>query len=202
MTQELHELHESVPAPTQGPYGERFTPQQYETATPLLKLHDLGMAPELKLLDKLKPGELKRQDLKRRVVEGLREHGTLTHAAASAGISPSTIYRWRETDAEFNDAVTEFLNVDLVDSLVSSMYSIATSTDPKTANAAVKAGEFLLKGYAREQFGDQLKTEGTINISGQIDIAHQVQQQFRVEHAQLRDKAKALRTVDAEGGQK
>lgn len=125
------------------------------------------------------PGELKRQDLKRRVIDGLKEHGTLTHAAATAGISPSTIYRWREQDTDFNSQVTEFLNTDLIDTLVSSMFSIATSADPKTANAAVKAGEVLLKAYDRQRFGDQLKTETTQNINVQISTTTEVRDQLR-----------------------
>lgn len=137
------------------------------------------------------PGELKRQELKRRVIDGLKEHGTLTHAAAAAGISPSTIYRWREQDTTFNDQVTEFLNIDLIDTLVSSMFSIATSGDPKTANAAVKAGEVLLKAYDRPRFGDQIKQETT--ITNNQNVTHVIE--FRdVMRAEQEAKVRAIRT--------
>ena len=148
------------------------------------------------------PAEKIRRERKTRFLELLPEEGHITATAARLGVSPSTVYRWRVLDPAFNDAVADWLTEEMEEVVATNMFRIATSQDSKIANASVKAGEFMLKSLNREKYGDQLKTEGTINISGQIDIAHQVQQQFRVEHAQLRDKARALRTIDAEGGQK
>ncbi|KQR22883.1 hypothetical protein ASF71_06870 [Deinococcus sp. Leaf326] len=155
--------------------------EQYEKVAPLLALADLGKA--VKTADTLKPGEIKRRELKRRAVDALREHGTIGHAAAAAGVSPSTLYRWRDQDEAFNQVVTEFLNVDLVDTLVSSMYSIATNTDPKLANAAVKAGEFLLKAYDRDTFGDQIKTEVNQTVNHMVQVVHSVRDTMREEQA-------------------
>ena len=142
------------------------------------------------------PGERVRRERKARFLELLPEEGHITATAARLGVSPSTVYRWRVLDPVFNDAVADWLTEDMEEVVAVNMFRIATSQDAKMANATVKAGEFMLKSLNRATYGDQIKTEATINISGQIDVAHQVQQQFRVEHAALKLQAKALRTID------
>lgn len=150
--------------------------------------HEIGGPPPT-------PGEIKRRHLKAAALDALREHGTIGHAAAAAGVSPSTIYRWRETDADFNDAVTEWMHVDQVDQLHASMYRIATNDDPKTASAAVKAGEFLLKSLDRERYGDTIKNETTITVNAQVQHVHTIRDQLREKQ---QERLQALRTIDAE----
>ena len=129
-------------------------------------------------------------------LQGLREDGTLGATCKRTGLSESTIYRWRRDDPEFNQACESWLHVELEDELHQSMYRIATSTDPKMANAAVRAGEFLLKAVNPEQYGEKIKVDSTQSISVAISIGDQVRDQFRAEHAALRAQARALRTID------
>lgn len=189
---ETSEITEGQHAPTRAdpPYGEQLTPEQYETLRPMLQLADLGRTE--KLTEKLKPGEIKRAELKRRAIDALREHGTIGHAAAAAGVSPRTIYTWRDADPAFNAAVTEFLHVDLVDTLVASAYKIATSDDPKIANAAVRAQEMLLKAYDPDTFTERQRIEQTVTVNQQVQIVHTVRDTLRAQQAQR------LKTIDAE----
>ena len=146
------------------------------------------------------PAEQRRQEKKDRAITALRQYGTLERAAEAAGVSRTTVYRWRDLDPDFEAQVKQWMEEDMEDELHATLFTIAKLglTDAKYANAAVKAAELLIKAENREKYGDTLKTETTLNISGQIDVAHQVQQQFRIEHAALKMQAKALRTIDAE----
>lgn len=191
MTADPHEMHGASPAPD--PYGERLTVEQYEQAAPLLRLADLGRTE--KLAESLKPGELKRRELKRRAIEGLRSEGTINGAAAAADVPPSTIYRWRKADPEFDAAVTEFLHVDMVDTLEASAFRIATSTDPKMANAAVRAQELLLKAYDPDRFTERHKIESTQTVNHMVQVVHTVRENHRAAQVQALQR---LKTLDAE----
>ena len=127
---------------------------------------------------------------------GLREDGTLGATCKRTGLAVSTIYRWRKNDAEFNQNCEDWLHDELEDVLHESMFQIATSTDPKMANASVRAGEFLLKALNPEQYGEKIRVDSTQSISVAISIGDQVRDQFRAEHATLRAQARALRTID------
>ena len=83
--------------------------------------------------------------------------------------------------------------------LVESMYRIAMSEDPKTANAAAKAGEFLLKVWNRDKFGDKQRIEQTITESQQIQVVHTVRDQFRAERAEAIQRLRELRERTLEG---
>ena len=179
----------------QMPAREKLTAEQHEGLAPLMRLAALGNPKLAAEFEAMKPGDLKRRDLKRRAIEGLREHGTIGHAAAAAGVSPSTIYRWRDADPEFNAEVLEFMHVDQVDQLHQSMYAIATSTDPKMASAAVKAGEFLLKSLDRDTYGDHIKQETTTTINHMVQVVHEVRDTHRERQA---ERLRRLRTLDAE----
>jgi hypothetical protein len=145
----------------------------------------------------LTPADLRRLDLKRRVLDSLPEHGTITKAAAAAGITPRTIQRWQNTDPDFQAAVGQWMHVDQADELAATLYEIAKLglTDAKYANAAVKAGEILLKSLAREEFGDQLKTESTQHINVQITHTLEARDQLRAEQLA---RLQALRTIGQE----
>jgi hypothetical protein len=127
-------------------------------------------------------------------LEALQTYGTLSATCLRTGTARRTVYDWREQDPTFNAACETWLTHDMEAELVDSIYQIATSNDPKTANAAVKAGEFLLKSLNRERYGDQLKTESTQNINVQISTTTEVRDQFR---AQQLKKLTAL-TLDME----
>ena len=177
------------------PARETLTAEQAEALEPLVKLAAVGNPKVAQQFESMKPGELKRRELKRRVLEALRENGTLTHAAAAVDMPPSTIYRWRKADPEFDAAVTEFLHVDMVDTLEQSAFRIATSTDPKMASAAVKAQEMLLKAYDRDRFGDHQRIEQTTTINHMVQVVHEVRDTHRERQA---ERLRRLRTLDAE----
>ena len=182
--------------PRAGPagYGETLTPEQHEALQPILKLAALGNPALATQIERTTPGQVKRQALKRLAVDALREHGTLTHAAAAAGVAPSTIYRWRDSDPKFARQVAEFLHVSYIEELERSMFSIATSNDPKMANAAVRAGEFLLKAEHRQKYGDHQQIEQTININHTVQVALEARDRLQ---AQQQARLQALRTIDA-----
>lgn len=125
------------------------------------------------------PAEKVRRERKARFLEVLTEEGHITQAAARLGVSPSTVYRWRVQDPVFNDAVADWLTEDMEEVVATNMFRIATSQDPKTANAAVKAGEFMLKSLNRDRYGDQIKQETTQNINVQISTTTEVRDAFR-----------------------
>lgn len=130
-------------------------------------------------------------------LQGLREDGTLGATCRQTGLSESTIYRWRRDDPEFNQACEDWLHVELEDELHQSMYRIATSTDPKMANAAVRAGEFLLKAVNPEQYADRIKVDSTQNINVAVSITHEIRDKYRAEYAAHKAQLQALRTIDA-----
>lgn len=131
--------------------------------------------------ERLTPAEKVRRERKARFLEVLTEEGHITQAAARLGVSPSTVYRWRVQDPTFNDAVADWLTEDMEEVVATNMFRIATSQDPKTANAAVKAGEFMLKSLNRERYGETLKTESTQNINVQISTTTEVREHYRAE---------------------
>ena len=147
--------------------------------------------------DERTAGQRKRDELKARALEGLREHGTIGHAAAAAGVSPRTLYRWRDADPEFDAQVREWMHVDQVDQLHASLYSRAMDMDPKTASAGVKAAEILLKALDPATYGDKLKVESEQTINHQIQVVHEVRDQHR-QMQQERLRRLAERTIEAE----
>lgn len=193
----MHGMHDPTPAPvTQAtPHGEHLTPEQHEALQPLMRLAALGTPTLTQQLKRLTPGEISRQQLKRRAIDALKEHGTLKAAAAAADVAPSTIYRWRDNDPQFAAEVDEFLHVTMVEELEASMYRIATSTDPKMANAAVRAGELLLKAENRDKYGDHQKIESTQTVNHLVQVVHTVRDGIK---ARQHEALQRLKTIDAE----
>ncbi|WP_019587576.1 hypothetical protein [Deinococcus apachensis] len=92
--------------------------------------------------------------------------------------------------------MTEFVEGVREQRLVESLYRIATSEDPKMANAAAKAGEFLLKAWNREKWGDRQKIETTQTVNHMVQISLDVRDTFRAEQ---QAKLEALRARTLEG---
>lgn len=141
----------------------------------------------------LTPAALIRRDRKARFLELLQEEGHITQAATRLGVSPSTVYRWRVQDEAFNAEVAEWITEEMETVVATNMFRIATSTDPKMANATVKAGEFMLKSLNREVYGDQLKQESTVTINHQVQVVHEVRDRLR---AAQTEKLQRLITID------
>lgn len=143
------------------------------------------------------PAEKIRRERKARFLEVLQEEGHITQAAARLGVAPSTVYRWRVQDPAFNDAIADWLTEDMEVIVATNMFRIATSTDPKLANATVKAGEFMLKSLNRETYGDQIKQESTVTVNHQVQVIHEARDTIRQElRASQQQRLQALRTID------
>lgn len=183
----MHQMQQATPPP------EELTPEEYEALKPLLQLADVGRSE--KLAESLKPAQIRRQELKARFLTALREHGTISHAAAAAGVNRVTAWRWEQDDPDFAAEVRQWMHTDQVSELHESLYKIATANDPKMATASVKAGEFLLKALDRPTYGDHLKQETTLNINESVQVIHTVRAALSVRQV---EKLQQLRTIDAE----
>lgn len=185
--------HMSPPTP---PPDNDLTPQEHAALSPLLRLAQIGTGQDL--VAQHAPAEVRRAELKRRFLEGLRESGTISKASAHAGISRRTASRWQQDDAEFAAEITRWLHEDQADELHETMFEITKRglTDAKYASAAVKAGEFLLKSLDRDTYGDQLRTESTVTINQQVQVIHEVRDRMRAQQAETLARLQA-RTIDA-----
>lgn len=182
----MHQMQQPTPPP------DDLTPEQYEALKPLLQLADLGK--NTSLAESLKPAEIKRAELKARFLTALREHGTITHAAAAAGVNRATAWRWEQDDADFAAEVRRWMHTDQVSELHESLYKIATSNDPRMATASVKAGEFLLKALDRNIYGDMTKIESTQTVNHLVQVVHTVRDDHR---AKQLGRLNQLKTIDA-----
>lgn len=170
------------------PTTQELTPEQYQQLKPLLDFsHTTHLVP--------KPAQLRRQEKKDKAIEALRKHGTLLAAAKLSGVSRSTLYRWREEDPAFEAQVKEWLDEDMEAELHDSMFRIATSEDPRLANAAVRAGEILLKSINPTKYGDKLQVDSTTNINHKVTVIHEQRDHLRTLQAQ---RIQELRTLDAQ----
>ncbi len=141
----------------------------------LTRLAGLGVKPT--------PGVVKREGLKARVLAALQQHGTLSAAAAAAGVSRATIYNWRDNDPAFAAEVHQWMHEGLEEELVESLYHIATSKDPKMANAAVRANELLLKSVNPDKYSDRVKVDQTLTVNNQVQVIHEVRDTLRTAQA-------------------
>ncbi len=102
------------------------------------------------------------EERQRRFLAEYAKHGTVAHAAATAGIARSTIYQWRDADAEFAAAMD-------------SAYQVSTDTLEASAYTRALAGDttltiFLLKGRRREVYGDRLAAEHSGPNGGSVQL--------------------------------
>lgn len=140
------------------------------------------------------PAQRTRNERMAQYLRTLRSEGTLTAACTVTGISQPTVWRWREEFPAFGNAVTQFLTRDRQLLIEENMFRIATSTDPKTANAAVKAGEIYLKALDPDRYADRQKIEQTVTINHQVQVVHEVRERLRAAQA---EKLQRLQIVDA-----
>ena len=145
------------------------------------------------------PAQRQRSHRKASFLRALHEHGSMGAACLASGVNDVTVWRWRKQYPAFDQAVIQFVEGVREQRLVESMYRIAMSEDPKAANAAAKAGEFLLKVWNRDKFGDKQRIEQTITVSQQIQVVHTVRDQFRAEQAEAIQRLRELRERTLEG---
>lgn len=145
------------------------------------------------------PPDIRREELKARVLDALKQHGTITKASAAAGVTPRTVQRWQNADPAFQQEVQRWMHIDQADDLALTLYEIAhlAKVDSKYANAGVRAAEILLKSLARDEFGDHQTIDQTVNVNQTVQVIHEVRDQMR---ERQQEKLKQLRTVDMETG--
>lgn len=139
------------------------------------------------------PGMVDRHARMLQFMDALRQLGTYTDACRATDIDNATVWRWRNDYPAFRDAVTTFMTRDRQVAIEDNMYRIATSTDPKTANATVKAGELYLKALDRDKWGDKLTTDTTITINTQVQHVIEVREKLRAAQS---EKLHRIRTLD------
>lgn len=142
------------------------------------------------------PAQRQRSRRKAAFLRALHEHGSISAACLASGVHDTTVWRWRKQYPAFDRAVVHFVEGVREQRLVESMYRIATSEDPKMANAAAKAGEFLLRAWNRDKYGQHQKIEQTVSINQQIQVIHEVRAAF---HQKQQERLASLRSHTIEG---
>ena len=85
-------------------------------------------------------------------------------------MNDATVWRWRKQYPAFDRAVLNFIEGVREQRVVESLYRIATSEDPKTATAAAKAGEFLLKVWNPDKYQQAQRIEQTVTVNHQVQV--------------------------------
>lgn len=129
------------------------------------------------------PAERTRHKRMAGFLRALQAEGMINPACKASGVSVATQWRWREEYPAFAAAVTKFLKQTRIAQLEDNMYRIANSTDPKMAMAAVRANEFLMKSWDREQYQESVRVEGTQTVNHMVQVVHSVRDTMREEQA-------------------
>lgn len=90
---------------------------------------------------------LTQEDAKNKFIQQLKLYGTVTRAAAAAGISVPTAYNWRKNDPEF-DWRWKYALESAADGLEEALYERGLTSD---TTAAI----FLLKGMRPEKYRER-----------------------------------------------
>ena len=138
------------------------------------------------------PAERTRHERMAAFLRALQEEGMVTPACKVSGVDQATVWRWREQYPAFSQAVTRFMTRTRVQVLEENMYRIACSDDPKVANAAVRANEFLLRSWDRDTYDQAQRIEQTVTINQQVQVVHEVRERNRQRQAER------LRTIEAD----
>lgn len=141
------------------------------------------------------PAERTRNERMAAFLRELHTQGILQDAATAAGVDQATVWRWREQYPAFGDAVTRFLTRTRQAMIEDNMFRIATSSDPKMANAAVKAGEFYLRALDRDQYTERQVIEQTVTVNQQVQLINQARDRLRAER---QARVAQLGIIDAE----
>ncbi|MFT2720715.1 hypothetical protein ACMT4L_11985 [Deinococcus sp. A31D244] len=139
------------------------------------------------------PAQRRRSRRKAAFLKALQEHGGITAACLASGVNDATVWRWRKQYPAFDRAVIEFVEGVREQRVVESLYRIATSEDPKTATAAAKAGEFLLKVWNPTKYTEKQRIETTITVNAQVQHVHTVRDTLR---AKQQERIRELRTIE------
>jgi len=141
------------------------------------------------------PAQKTRSKRKAAFLRALHDEGSITKACKASGVPLSTVHRWRGAYPAFAKAVDTYITTVREQVLEDNLFRIAGSTDPKTATAAVKANELLLKAYNRPRWGDHLRTETTVTINQQVQVIHEVRDRMRAQQSEALARLQT-RTID------
>ncbi|GGO28533.1 hypothetical protein [Deinococcus humi] len=141
------------------------------------------------------PAQRSRNERMASFLQHLQSEGMINPASKASGVSVATIWRWRDEYPAFNDAVVKFMTRTRMLTLEENLYRIANSTDPKMAMAAVRANEFLMRAWDREQYGEFKRVDQTVTVNHIVQLSHDARQAIQERQAQ---KLQQLRTIDVQ----
>ncbi|GAA4022850.1 hypothetical protein GCM10022631_41740 [Deinococcus rubellus] len=142
------------------------------------------------------PAQRQRSRRKAAFLRALHEHGSISAACLASGVHDTTVWRWRKEYPAFDTAVLNFTEGVREQRVIESLYKIATSEDPKMANAAAKAGAFLLQAWNRPKYSPHLKIEQTVSVHQQVQVALDVRDQIRAVQAERLSRIHEHRTLE------
>lgn len=138
------------------------------------------------------PAQRSRNDRMAHFLRVLAEEGGCLTACQVAGVPYATVHRWRDEHEAFATAYDIASQRRLL-AVEDNIFRIAQSTDPRMANATVKAGEILMRAWNPDRYTERLKTENTITINAQVQHVHSIRDQLR---ERQQERLQALRTID------
>lgn len=95
------------------------------------------------------------------------------------------MHRWRDEHEAFTNAY-DIASQQRLLAVEDNIFRIAPSTDPRMANATVKA-------WNPDRYTERLKTENTITINAQVQHVHSIRDQLR---ERQQERLQALHTID------
>ncbi|UQN10841.1 hypothetical protein [Deinococcus sp. QL22] len=140
------------------------------------------------------PGQRTRNERMSAFLRALGREGSIARACETTSVDESTVWRWRDRHPTFGEAVNTFMTRTRQQRIEESMFRIATSTDPKQANAAVRAGELMLRALDRTQYGQHLEVKSTQTVNHMVQVVHTVRDDLR---ARQLARLSQLKTIDA-----
>lgn len=141
------------------------------------------------------PAQRSRNERMASFLQHLQTEGMINPASKASGVSVATIWRWRDEYPAFNDAVVKFMTRTRMLKLEENLYRIANSEDPKMGMAAVRANEFLMRAWDREQYGEFRRVDQTVTVNHIVQLSHDARQAIQERQA---EKLRQLRTIDVQ----
>lgn len=141
------------------------------------------------------PAQRARNERMAEFLRHLQIEGMINRASKTSRVSVATLWRWRDEYPAFNDAVVKFMTRTRILQLEENMYRIANSEDPKMAMAAVRANEFLMRAWDREQYGEFKRVDQTVTVNHIVQLSHDARQAIQERQA---EKLRQLRTIDVQ----
>lgn len=115
------------------------------------------------------PAQRSRNERMAHFLRVLADEGGCLSACAASGVPYATVHRWREQHEAFAQAY-DIASQQRLLAVEEDIFRIARSTDPRMANATVKAGEFLMRAWDPERYTEKQKIEQTVTVNHQVQV--------------------------------